>query len=282
MNGTTIAESLRDAQASLAPLSDTAHLDAELLLAHVLGCSRTWLHTWPEHPVGKHELTRFRGLVERRAQGSPIAYLVGQCEFWSLNLEVNPATLIPRPETELLVEQALVRIPADTPLRIADLGTGSGAVAIAIASERPCCQVVATDCSEEALATARCNATTHGIANITFRRGDWYQPLQGERFDLILSNPPYVADSDPHLQQGDLRFEPRIALAAGSDGLDAIHTLISGGHDHLEPGGWLLIEHGFDQGKPVAKLLHQSGYRKLCCHTDLAGHDRVSGGRVTV
>ena len=282
MNGATIAESLRLAQARLAPLHDTARLDAELLLAHVLDRPRAWLHAWPEKPLGKAAQERFRRLLERRLRGVPIAYLTGRCEFWSLPLEVNPATLIPRPETELLVEQALERIPEAETRDIADLGTGSGAVALAVARERPRCRMVATDRSEEALATARRNAAILGIEGIYFRYGDWYEALRGERFDLILSNPPYVAQDDPHLRQGDLRFEPRSALAAGPDGLDAIRTLISGAAAHLNPGGWLLLEHGFDQGEAVARLLRRSGYHELSRHDDLAGRHRVSAARLAV
>ncbi len=282
MNGTTVAQTLRAAQLRLSSLSDNARLDAELLLAHVLGRSRTWLHTWPEKPLGEAAQKRFRELLERRIRGVPIAYLTGRCEFWSLPLEVNPATLIPRPETELLVEQALKRIPQAETRDVADLGTGSGAIALAVARERPRCRMVATDRSEEALATARRNAATLGIEGISFRHGDWYEALQGERFDLILSNPPYVAEDDPHLQQGDLRFEPRTALAAGGDGLDAIRLLVRGGCHHLRPGGWLLLEHGFDQGAAVRELMQRSGYREIACHTDLAGLERVTAGRLPV
>jgi len=277
-----IGESLREARERLAPLYDTARLDAELLLAHVLDRSRAWLHTWPESPLSRAELERFAQLVEKRRQGVPIAYLTGYCEFWSLELEVNPATLIPRPETELLVELALGHIPAGRMLQVADLGTGSGAIALAVARERPRCRIVATDRSEEALATARRNAALLGIEGISFRCGDWYEALQGERFDLILSNPPYVAEGDPHLQQGDLRFEPRPALAAGGDGLDAIRLLVRDGYHHLRPGGRLLLEHGFDQGIAVRGLMQQAGYREIATHRDLAGHERVTAGRLPV
>ncbi len=282
MSGATVAESLHRAQARLAPLHNTARLDSELLLAHLLGRERTWIHTWPEHRLDEATRRHFEQLVEKRRQGWPVAYLTGHCGFWSLSLEVNPSTLIPRPETELLVEQALERIPADARWRIADLGTGSGAVAIAVARERPRCRIVATDRCATALATAGRNAVATGVSNIVFRSGDWYRPLRGERFHLILSNPPYVAENDPHLSRGDLRFEPPTALVAGSDGLDAIRTLIEDGRNHLEAGGWLLLEHGFDQGSTVTALLHRAGYRDIARYEDLAGHHRVSGGRQAV
>ncbi len=282
MTGSTIAEALRDARARLAPVSDTALLDAELLLGHVLSRPRAWLHTWPEYTLEQSDLSRFRALIEQRATGAPVAYLTGRCRFWSLTLEVNPATLVPRPETELLVELALARIPPDTPLRIADLGTGSGAIAIAIAKERPDCRVIAVDCSREALAVARRNAATNGVSNLLFHLGNWYRPLGKERFDLILSNPPYIAEDDPHLRRGGLRFEPRDALVAGADGLDALRTLIRDGRTHLRPGGWLLLEHGFDQGDAVMELLRRNGYHECSCHPDLAGHPRVSIGRQAV
>jgi len=282
VNQLTVTEILNLARSRLAPVSESAALDAELLLAHVLGQPRVWLHTWPEHPLSEPERTRFQSLIERRAQGTPVAYLTGRCEFWSLELAVTPATLIPRPETELLVEQALARIPTGSSLRIADLGTGSGAIALAIARERPRCSIVATDRSEAALEVARRNAASHGITNVIFCSGEWFHPLQGGQFHLLLSNPPYVAEGDPHLRRGDLRFEPREALAAGTDGLDAIRLLLQEGHRYLTPGGWLLLEHGFDQGNKVRELLHRSGYHGLVHYADLQGHIRVSGGRTTL
>ncbi len=279
MNPVTIGELLLAARSQLAPVHDSARLDSELLLAHVLNRSRTWLYTWPEHRPAPAESEQFRQLVEQRQDGVPVAYLTGQCEFWSLTLEVNPATLIPRPETELLVEQALNHIPSGAALRIADLGTGTGAIALSIATERPECRIVAADRCPTALATARRNADRHGITNVSFRAGDWYQPLAGEQFDIILSNPPYIADGDPHLQQGDLRFEPPEALTSGCDGLDAIRTLINSGRNHLDPGGWLMIEHGFDQGSAITRLLRQSGYHSIQSYPDLAGHDRITAAQ---
>ncbi len=279
MNRTTIAGILRSARSRLSTVHDTADLDSELLLAHALGKSRTWIYTWPNHYPTVSESEQFQRLIEQRLKGIPTAYLTGKCEFWSLSLEVNPATLIPRPETELLVEQILQRVPPGATLRIADLGTGSGAIAITLAVERPGCTVVATDRCPTALATAQRNAGKQGLSNIIFRTGDWYQPLAGERFDIITSNPPYIASGDPHLQQGDLPFEPLTALTAGHDGLDAIHTLVCNSHDYLNPGGWLMVEYGFDQRAAVARLLQHSGYSRIQCYPDLAGHDRISEGQ---
>lgn len=279
MTPPTIETLLLTARSQLSPVHDSARLDSELLLAHVLNKPRSWLYTWPEHQPTPLESEQFQQLIERRQKGTPVAYLTGQCGFWSLTLKVNTATLIPRPETELLVEQALERIPCDAPLKIVDLGTGSGAIALSVARERPECQVMATDRCPNALATARHNAERTGITNISFRSGDWYQPLAGERFDIILSNPPYIASDDPHLQQGDLRFEPSAALAAGRDGLDAIRSLIKGGRNHLNPAGWLIVEHGFDQGAAVARLLQQSGYHPVQGYRDLAGRDRITAAQ---
>lgn len=254
-------------------------MDAELLLAEVLGRDRTWLFTWPEHPLAPDQSARFETLVERRAAGEPVAYLVGRRAFWSLDLAVTPATLIPRPDTELLVEQALARLPDEGRCEAADLGTGSGAIALALAIERPDCRLHAVDASADALAVARENARRHGIANVTFLHGSWYEPLAGHRLRMVVSNPPYVCDNDPHLGEGDLRFEPRAALCSGADGLEAIRAIIAGAPGHLLPGGWLLLEHGCDQGAVVRELLGAGGLDEIFTARDLPGHERVSGGR---
>ena len=267
-----IADALRAARARV----DAA--DAELLLAHVLGASRGWLFAHGEEALQAEAGARFAALLARREAGEPVAYLVGRQGFWSLDLLVTPATLIPRPETELLVELALARLPPDAPARVADLGTGSGAVALAIAHERPNVQVVATDRSAEALAVARANAARNLVGNACFREGDWLAPLAGERFALIASNPPYIALADPHLEAGDLRFEPAAALSSGADGLDAIRTIARDAPAHLVPGGWLLLEHGWDQGAPVRQLLRQAGFAEVATAQDLEGRDRVSFG----
>lgn len=254
--------------------------EAELLLLEVLGRPRAWLFAHRDAAVAPEADVRFRDLVARRAAGAPVAYLVGRRGFWTLDLTVTPDTLIPRPETELLVEEALARLDPEAPARVADLGTGSGAIALAIASERPRAQVVATDRSEAALAVARGNAAMHGLADrVVFRCGDWFMPLAGERFDLVASNPPYIAEDDPHLGQGDLRHEPPSALASGIDGLDAIRAIVAAAPAHLLPGGWLLLEHGFDQGPAVRALLRARGFDGVATARDLERRDRVSLGR---
>ncbi|HET7662888.1 MAG TPA: peptide chain release factor N(5)-glutamine methyltransferase [Rhodanobacteraceae bacterium] len=257
---------------------DEARSDAEILLGHALGVSRAWLFAHARDGVAEAQQQAYAALIERRAQGEPVAYLTGRRGFWTLDLEVTPATLIPRPETETLVEQALARLPADRVCTVADLGTGSGAIALAIASERPRAQVAATDASSEALAVARGNAVRLGLRNVAFLQGDWMAPLTGRRFDMIVSNPPYIEAGDAHLAQGDLRFEPPAALASGADGLDAIRAIVHAARHHLEPGGWLLLEHGWNQGEAVRALLRESGYAGIFTATDLEGRDRVTAG----
>lgn len=253
--------------------------EAELLLAHALRVSRTWLFTHRDDPLAPAQVEAFQALAERRANGEPVAYLVGRRGFWAFDLVVTPDTLIPRPETERLVELALERLPPGVPLRLADLGTGSGAIALALAHERRNAHVVATDASAAALEVARTNARLLGLGNVEFRLGDWLAPLAGERFDLIASNPPYIAEGDPHLARGDLRFEPARALSSGVDGLDALSTIIHGAPAHLQPGGWLVLEHGYDQGDAVRDLLHACGYEAVQTVPDLERRDRVSLGR---
>src|SRR5690606_25010419 len=253
--------------------------DASLLLAHVLGRSRSWLFAHGDDLAQEPDATRFGQLVARRAAGEPVAYLLGTRGFWRFDLAITPDTLIPRPDTELLVELALARIHPRAPARVADLGTGSGAIALAIASERPRARVVATDASVGALDVARRNAATLDIGNVEFRHGDWLAPLAGERFDLIASNPPYIADDDAHLARGDLRFEPRTALASGADGLDAIRTITAAAPAHLVAGGWLLVEHGWEQGAAVRALFEAAGFSDVVTGRDLEQRDRVTSGR---
>lgn len=254
-------------------------VDAELLLAHALGKGRSWLFARATDPVADDAHANFLALLQRRIAGEPVAYLTGSRGFWTLDLEVTSATLVPRPETELLVELALARIPAEVPMRVADMGTGSGAIALSIASERPQARVIATDASTAALEVARRNALRTGIANIEFRSGDWYAPLEGERFGIIVSNPPYIADGDPHLDQGDLRFEPAMALSCGPDGLNAIQIIVGHCTDHLDTGGWLLLEHGRDQGEAVRRLLVDAGFIDVESVRDLEGRERISLGK---
>jgi release factor glutamine methyltransferase len=274
----TCGDLLAQARVVLAASPASARLDAEVLLAHVLGTSRARLHGWPDDPVAMDQAARYRRLIERRARGEPVAYLTGVREFWSLTLEVSPRTLIPRPETEQLVAVALGFIADDTALTVADLGTGSGAVAAAIASERPACRVIASDACAQALAVAARNIARHGLDNISLRHGHWCETLAGERCALIVCNPPYVASTDPHLGRGDLRFEPRLALAAGPDGLDAIRAIVACARAHLLPGGALVLEHGHDQGPAVREIFHRHAYRNIRGYADLGGKDRVVSG----
>lgn len=276
--GQNSGELLTSALAALGDKPSSAHLDAELLLAHALDKPRTHLLAWPEDPVSAEQADRYRALIARRADGEPVAYLTGRREFWSLSLEVTPDTLIPRPETEHLVEAALSLIPDDKPMAVADLGTGSGAVAAAIAKERPHCHVTATDACPQALAVASGNLARLGLVNVTLRQGHWCEALSEQRFAVIVSNPPYVASGDQHLSRGDVRFEPRLALSAGEDGLDAIRAITGTAMAHLLPGASLLLEHGHDQGAAVQALFHQHGYQEVRGFKDLAGIDRVVGG----
>jgi release factor glutamine methyltransferase len=254
--------------------------DAELLLLHVLRQPRSWLFTHAGDELDTDVQTAFSALVERRAAGEPVAYISGRRGFWSLDLEVTPATLIPRPETELLVELALQRLPLAAACSVVDLGTGSGAIALAIARERPHARVTATDASVAALAVAQRNAQRLAIGNVAFVHGDWLAPLAGQRFDLIASNPPYIEAADPHLAQGDLRYEPASALAAGADGLDDIRRIITSAREHLRPGGWLLFEHGWKQGAASRLLLDDAGYAGVFTAPDLEQRERVSGGYI--
>ncbi len=274
-----IEHTLQQTAKRLQAVSDSARLDAELLLCHILGRSRSYLYTWPEYELSETERKALEGVVERRINGEPIAHIIGRREFWSLELTVSADTLIPRPETELLVEAALARIPEKAEWAIADLGTGSGAIALAIACERPHCRITAVERSEGALAVAKQNAIRLGLGTVEFLQGDWFVPLAGQRFEMILSNPPYIPDADPHLRQGDVRFEPLSALAAGSDGLADIRHLIRGAANYLQDPGWLLLEHGYDQGAAVTRLLQDAGYADVVDLSDLQGHGRVAIGR---
>lgn len=254
--------------------------EASMLLAHVLGRTPAWLYAHGGDAIPGAEVLRFHELVERRAAGEPVAYLTGRRGFWTLDLAVTPDTLIPRPETELLVELALERVADGLPARILDMGTGSGAIALALARERPGAEVTATDRSAAALEVARRNAHDHDIGNVRFALGDWYQPVRGMRFGLIASNPPYIADGDGHLERGDLRFEPAGALASGGDGLDALRVIAAGAREHLQPGGWLLVEHGLEQGPAVRALFAEAGLEAVETARDLEDRERVTLGRL--
>lgn len=260
------------------PDSPTPRLDAELLLAHALGKSRSYLHTWPERELEAEQLERYQAAIVRRQAGEPVAYILGQQGFWSLDLEVAPHTLIPRPDTELLVETALELLPA-TPLRVLDLGTGTGAIALALASERGGWRVTGVDRVDEAVALAERNRQRLQLSNAEFRPSQWFSALAGERYGLIVSNPPYIAADDRHLGEGDVRFEPASALVSGVDGLDDIRQIIAQAPQHLEPGGWLLLEHGYDQAETVRALLAGGGFVAVESRRDLGGHQRISLGQ---
>lgn len=279
MSGTTIGALLRDAERQLTGRVESPRADAEILAQHTLGISRTALRAFPERIAGAESIALFASAVGRRMHGEPVAYITGEREFWSMRLKVTPATLIPRPETETLVEVALEIIPVNTKWRIADLGTGSGAIALAIARERPKCQITATDASSAALAVACENAKALGIGNVDFRLGDWTGPLQSEKFDLIVSNPPYIAADDDHLRRGDLVFEPQTALTPGLNGLSDIEKIVADTNRCLKEGGWLALEHGWDQSRAVCALLERHGYRAVRSIADLAGIARVTVGQ---
>lgn len=258
---------------------DSPKRDAEILLSFVTGKSRSWLMAFDETLLNDQQLTQLDALLLRRAQGEPIAHLIGEREFWSLPLRVNDATLIPRPDTEILVEQALVRLPA-TPSRILDLGTGTGAIALAIASERPDCQVVGVDRIEAAVELAQLNAEQLGLSNASFFLSHWFRDLSPSRFDLIVSNPPYIDANDIHLGQGDVRFEPRSALVAEEAGLADLRTLIEQAPHWIVAGGWLLLEHGWQQEHAVRQLMIENGYQAVATANDYGGNPRVTFGQL--
>ena len=273
----TIKQALARA-AELKVVSDSWQLDTELLLAQALATTRTVLHTWPERVIEAEPLLRFESMLERRANGEPIAYILGRRDFWDFQLIVNSHVLIPRPETELLVECALELVAnhAVVPEQIADLGTGSGAIAIALSRELPQCKVSAIDLSVDALAVAQQNVLRLQLSNIIFHEGSWCEGLSANSFDLILANPPYVAEGDAHLQQGDLRFEPTSALVAPDSGLGDIKSIVTGSRAALKQGAWLLLEHGYQQGAAVAEIFRSNGFSSIECRQDYAGLDRVT------
>lgn len=275
MKALSVAQARLWARQQLEAMDDAA-LDAEILLAHAINKNRTWLKTWPEYLLSEDQVSRFEDFISRRRQGEPTAYIIGEQEFWSLTFKVTRDTLIPRPETELLVEQALQKIPSDQKCTIADLGTGSGAIALAIASERQQATVWALDMSEPALKVAQANAESNQINNVAFEQASWLSEWQHGLLDMIVSNPPYVAPNDPHL--ADLVYEPVTALVAEDKGLSDIRQITQQATGHLKPGGYLLFEHGFDQGAAVREILQQAGYEQIETVKDYAGLDRVTLG----
>lgn len=264
---------------SLRPVSDTALLEAEILLSKILAKDRAYLRAWPEKELTTGQIESYNALVLERQQGKPLAYIIGSREFWSKEFLVSPAVLIPRPDTELLIELSLKLIPKNLPCNIIDLGTGSGVIAITLAVERPNAQIFACDLSLEALEIAKINAVKHKVETIQFYHSHWFDNISDGKFSLIVSNPPYLAEGDDHLSQGDLRFEPQIALVADQDGLSDIRLIAKTARNRLENGGNLVMEHGYDQSKAVQNIFHQFGYQDIRTHTDLAGHPRVTSGQ---
>jgi len=275
----SISQLIESATQRLIPYYDTARIDAEVLVAHALNISRTQLYTWSDKILASDESERANSLISRRCEGEPVAYIVGFQEFWSLDFKVTPDTLIPRPETEHLVEFSLANIAVDKVFRVADLGTGSGAIAIAIAKERPRCHLVAVDESKAALKVATENAKTIGVANITFKQSNWFDSLEAGTFDLIVSNPPYIEELDKHLSEGDVAREPRGALVSGIDGLDDIRQIIRQAKERLNSNGALLLEHGWDQANKVRAIFQEEKYDNIGSYPDLAGIERITIGR---
>ena len=269
-----ICTALTDGTEQLRSISDSPQLDTELLLARALDVPRSYLFAHPEDGLDPAAVDRFSSAMERRVSGMPIAYITGEKEFWSMLLIVSPATLVPRPETEVLVDQALQRIPESGNFSVLDLGTGSGAVALVIARERPHCDVTATDVSDAALTVARENANRHALPNVEFLHGDWTAPIADRLFDLVVTNPPYVPRDDPDLE--NLRHEPRVALAAGDDGLDAIRRISVEARSVIRKGGSLLIEHGDKQKEGLARILSRDGWQNISHVNDLSGKPRVT------
>ena len=275
-----VKQAIQTAEKQLQPHVEASLLEAEILLGHLLGKSRSWLIAWSDTCLDNPQLLRYADLVNKRIQGKPIAHLTANREFWSLPLRITADTLIPRADTELLVETCLDLYSIEESVTVADLGAGCGAIALAIATERPSWNILATDQSHQALDVAIHNAAALHVGNIQLLQGNWFDALPtNTRVEILLSNPPYIPDDDPHLLQGDLRFEPRQALASGADGLDAIRLIISKASAYLKPGGYLLLEHGYNQGSAVRQLMHQSTLGEIHTLTDLAGHERITMAR---
>lgn len=278
---TEIARLVAEGAARLARVSGQPRQEAEILLGAALGASRAYLMAHPEESIVDCDATdRFEANVTRRVQGEPVAYILGEKEFWSLSLKVGPEVLIPRPETEGLVERVLARLPEGSVARVLDVATGSGAIALAIARERPRADVIGTDVSEAAIGVAHRNASRLGLHRVEFRAGPWFAPVAGQRFDVVVSNPPYIADADPRVEPGVRRFEPHGALFAGPTGLEALQILAAVAPAHLLPGGWLIVEHGDTQGRAVRGLLERAGFVEVTTFPDLAGLDRCTEGRL--
>ncbi|HEX5650822.1 MAG TPA: peptide chain release factor N(5)-glutamine methyltransferase [Steroidobacteraceae bacterium] len=275
-----ISQLIDEGVARLRRVTDQPRQEAEILLAAALARPRSWVIAHPEQRILDCDATdRYEAHVTRRAHGEPVAYILGEKEFWSLPLEVSPHVLIPRPATELAVELALAHLPLDAPGRVLDLATGSGAIALALAHERPRLHVIGTDVAAAAIDVARRNALRLHVQNVEFRVGDWYEPVRDEHFTLVVSNPPYVAEGDTRVERAVHRFEPHAALFAGPDGLDALRVVIGEASRHLVTGGWLVVEHGDRQGSDARALFVQAGFADVVTRRDLAGLDRCTEGR---
>ncbi len=259
--------------------SESPEVDTQLLLCHALNCQKTFLHSWAEKQLDLQQQNAFKQLLERRQQGQPISHITGRRGFWTLDLNVTVDTLIPRPDTELLVELALTKLTSN--MRVADLGTGSGAIALSLADERPELQILAMDKFSLALSVAQKNAVQNQLNNVSFWQGQWLSAVRDNALDLVVSNPPYIKENDPHLVQGDVRFEPLTALVSGDDGLDDLRKIVRQAQRCLKLSGWLLVEHGYDQARQVQNLFQQAGYTNISSHPDLAGNDRVVMGQKT-
>lgn len=277
--GQTIAASVAHAAGLLRKRSDAPRLEAELLITHVTGLKRAAQIARPATVLLPEQIAQFERLLGRRVKGEPLAYLLGTRDFWTLTLAVSPAVLIPRPETELVVERALAHLPAGQPRALLDLATGSGAIALSLASERPQLAVTATDLSADALLVAADNANQLGLERVRLLKGSWFEPLGEEHFDVITSNPPYIAAGDPDLATDVRDFEPEMALVSGPTGLECLAQIVASAPHHLEPGGWLVLEHGWRQAEAVRNLLERAGFTHVTSHADLAGHLRVTEGQ---
>jgi release factor glutamine methyltransferase len=273
---TSLQAVLRTIQTRLESISDAPAREAEWLVEHITGLNRSKQLVSLDSDLAANQLEKIDELLARRGAGEPLAYVLGEQHFWTLRLKVSPAVLVPRPETELVVERALLHLPEDQAAQVLDLGTGSGAIALAVAQERPHARVLAVDQSAPALAVAQENAAGLRLDNVAFLHSDWFTAVPPRRFDLILSNPPYIAAGDPHLESAVLAYEPSVALISGTDGLAAIRQIIGQARDFLTPGGWLILEHGWQQASAVRQLLESSGLSSVASHADLAGHERVT------
>lgn len=278
---TTISQSLTQACQIIDQASPSPRIDSEVLLCHVLNCNTAHLVTWPDKILDKNDETKFKQLIQKRLSGTPVAYLTGEKEFWSLKLNVSNDTLIPRPETELIIEAVLEKFSNNKQLSLIDLGTGSGAIAIALAHNMPHWNITATDISKTALELAANNANNLQLSNIDFIQSDWFDSFKNQLYDIVISNPPYIAEGDPHLNVGDVRFEPQSALTSGKTGMDDIVKITSQATKHLDKDGWLILEHGYNQKQQVFNCLTDAGYHNIMQYDDLAGNPRMSMAQFT-